>query len=355
MSIMTWAAAELRRLAARILQAAGAPESAAGVVAEALVEANLVGHDSHGVIRVPEYVAMIRAGSLQPLARPRVVRHRAATVLVSGEWGFGQVTGQFAVQQAVSSARAMGCAAVGILRGNHMGRVGRFVEQAALEDCAAVMWVGGLEGPQQMVPYGGTRAAMGTNPIAAGFPLQGESPLMLDFATTAVAGGKVMVAHARGHKLPPGCIVDRDGRPSTEPRDFLDGGALLPFGGHKGYCLAVLGELLAQSLTGSDETGEEGGGSSAFSRSGALILAVHIGAFRDPHDVKARARDVADRLRAIPPAPGFTQVFTPGEIEQRTGRQRQEAGIELPAQTWGALMDCAEELGVADVRPPVDG
>ncbi len=338
----------LRVLGERIFAAVGATQETARVVAGSLVEANLVGHDSHGVLRIPQYVRQVRQGEVQPAAHPRVLAARQATALLSGEWGFGQVAGRAAADEAVTRAREYGIAAVGVVRCNHLGRVGEYVEQAAAAGCAAMVWLGGLK--TAAVPHGGSRQALGTNPLTVGFPVEGEHPAVLDFATTAVAAGKIMAARAAKKPLPPGCIVDGQGRPTTDPEAFFDGGALLPFGGHKGYSLAVLIELLGQALTGAEQYGGDAGGSPIERRSGALFCVVDTAAFRPAGEAAAAARRIVDRLRSNPPAPGVERVFTPGQPEAQTRQTRIAAGIELPEETWRSITETAEAVGL----PPRD-
>jgi hydroxycarboxylate dehydrogenase B len=344
-------AQDLQDLGVRIFRALGVPADTAQIVAFALVDANLAGHDSHGVIRIPEYVEGIRQGVIKPAARPRALAQHEATALVSGEWGFGQLAGIAAIDEAVKCARKYGVGAIGVVRCNHLGRVGAYAERAAAADCAAMIWVGGF-GRWRAVPHGGSRPALGTNPFAAGFPLRGDDPVVVDFATTAVAVGKIMVAQAAKKPLPHGSIVDRKGRPTTDPADFLEGGALLPFGGHKGYSLAVLGELLGQALTGAEAYGD-GGGGEVFRNSGAVCVAVDIGAFRAADEAEAAATGIAGRLRANPPAAGFERVYTPGEPEARTRREREQAGIEIPQETWRAIMATAESVGLLRAHLPL--
>jgi LDH2 family malate/lactate/ureidoglycolate dehydrogenase len=336
----------LEALGARIFQAAGAPPDTARTVAGMLVEANLKGHDSHGVLRIPQYLERIRKGQIRPAARPQVEMERGATALVSGEWGFGQLAGVAATDEAVRRAREYGVGAVAVVRCNHLGRVGAYVERAAAADCAGMVWVGGL-GTRPAVPYGGSRSALGTNPIAAGFPVDGEHPVVLDYATTAIAVGKIHVARAAGKPLPAGLLLDRHGQPTTDPADFYRDGALLPFGGHKGYALSVMAELLGQALTGSDAH-EQPAGEDVFRRSGALVLVVSAGAFRSAASAKAAARAVVTRLRQVPPAPGVESVLTPGEPEARTMRLRRASGIEVEETTWRAIAADAASLGIPE-------
>jgi len=174
--------------------------------------------------------------------------------------------------------------------------------------------------------------------------------VVLDFATTAVAAGKIMVALAAHKPMPPGCIVDAQGRPTTDPNDFVKNGGLMPFGGHKGYAMSVMSELLGQALTGADQPG--GPEEEVFRRSGALFVAIDVGAFRPADQAKRVARTLVTRLRAVPPASGFECVLTPGEPEARTRRQRASAGIEIPEETWRAIVAAAESVGLSSQDLP---
>lgn len=342
----------LERLGARIFEAIGAEPDIAAELASALVEANLAGHDSHGVLRIPMYVEMARREETDPRARPEVVLDRGATALVNGRWGFGHVVGRFAIDEAVARARTYGVAAVGLVRCNHLGRLGSYMERAAARDCAELAWVGGIERGHQAVPYGGSRSAYGANPIAVGFPAGDAGPVVVDFATTAVAGGKVLVAQARGEEVPPGWIVDREGQPTTDPSALEDGGALLPFGGHKGYGLAFVTQLLAQALTGADETGDGDGGGVVFHRAGALFVAIDAGAFRPASETVAVGEAFVRRVRKTPPAPGFDRVMTPGEPEARTREERLERGIPLSPETWTEITAVARSVGLPEQELP---
>jgi LDH2 family malate/lactate/ureidoglycolate dehydrogenase len=349
METVRFQAQVLVQVGTRIFQAVGAPAETSRVVASALVEANLKGHDSHGVLRIPQYLDRVRKGQIKPAALPRVQGERGATALVSGEWGFGQLAGIAATDEAVRRAKEYGVSAVGVVRCNHLGRVGAYVEQAAAKDCAAMVWVGGL-GTRPAVPHGGSRSALGTNPISAGFPVQDEHPVVLDYATTAIAVGKVMVARAAGKPLPSGVMIDKDGQPSTDPEVFFKEGALLPFGGHKGYSLSVIAELLGQALTGADQYEDAGSAEEVFRRAGALIVAIHAGAFRPAEETKEVARRLVTRLRKVPPAQGIESVLTPGEPEARTMRQRTASGVEIEGETWRSILAAAESVGL----PPRD-
>ncbi len=336
----------LTALGTRIFEAVGAPSDIAGIVARSLVDANLTGHDSHGVLRIPHYVERVRDGRVRPAVRPKVIEDRHAIGVVSGEWGFGQLAGRLAMDDAVRRAQEFGVGAVCVVRCNHFGRMGEYVERAADGGYVGLVWVGGL-GQRAAVPHGGRRPTLGTNPIAVGFPVDGEHPVVVDFATTAVAAGKIMVARARHVPLPPGCIVDRDGRPTTDVEDFYAGGALLPAAGHKGFGLSVAAELLGQALTGADAIQDAPGREAVHGHSGALFMALDPGGMRPAADAKAQARRIVDRIRGIPPADGVDRVRTPGDPEVESRRAR-AGGFELPDATWSAIVECARSVGLRD-------
>jgi len=231
----------------------------------------------------------------------------------------------------------------------HLGRVGAYVERAAAADCAAMVWAGGL-GDRPAVPHGGRRPALGTNPVSAGFPVEDDHPVVLDFATTAIAAGKVKIALDAGTSVPPHCILDAEGRPTTDPQDYFNHGSLLPFAGHKGYSMAVVAELLGQALTGGDRPG--GPDEDEFRHAGTLFLAIDAGLFRPAAEAKRAARDIVTRLRAVPPAPGFDRVLAPGDPEADTWHRRSAAGIDLPEGTWRSIAAAAEAAGIASKELP---
>jgi LDH2 family malate/lactate/ureidoglycolate dehydrogenase len=342
----------LRSLGEAIFRAAGASPENARRVTEALVDANLAGHDSHGVQHFPGYVNSMQSGLIVGDARPTVLRETPVTALVSGEWTFGQVAAEFATRCAVEKAKRSGLAAVGLVRVNHVGRLGEYAEIAARDGIVAIVTAGGFaEQRGQAVPFGGARPALGTNPIAIGFPAGRHDTMFLDFATTAVAAGKVAVARAKGLPLPEGVLIDREGRATTDPNAYYEGGALLPFGGHKGYALSMAVEFLGRVVTGSEAFAAEGRGGDYFARSGTMILAIDPAAFSEPEQYRERADATIDRIKAVPPAPGFAEVLVPGEPEHRSRQERLRDGIPVPHATWEAIRECAQSLGL----PPLPG
>jgi len=336
--MLTVAPQDLRAMTATIFQAAGATPAIAAAVADALVLANLAGHDSHGVIRIPAYVAQITAGRLDPAAEPALVSRRAATALIDGRHGFGQVAARFATDQAVALAKEYGAAAVGVVHCNHVGRLGEYPERAARQGVLLFATCGSVGGRfARTAPFGGRGGVLSTNPIAIGLPAGERPPMIVDFATTVVAEGKVQVARAKGAALPPGALLDKHGRPTTNPNDLYDGGTMLTFGGHKGFGLALAAAVLSQGLTGS--------------RGSFFLWAVDSGAFTPAAEYGRRVDWMIEQVKAVPPAEGFSEVLVPGEPEQRERARREAEGIPVAEATWEAITKTAEDLGVADKMP----
>ena len=337
----------------QIFERLGTPADAAAEVAAHLIRANLVGHDSHGAIRIPQYAMQIGQGAITPAARPAVVSRRGAALLIDGGGGFGHFTTAFALQQTMDLAREFGVATAAIRRANHIGRVGDYAETAAREGMVAILTVGGAgPGIGGATPFGGAQRFLGTNPWSIGIPTTDDNPVLIDFASTVVAEGKVRVARDKHTSLPPGCIVDKNGQPSTDPADYYDGGMLLPFGGHKGYGLALASAMLggmaaigdpAPNLAGSGTVS----GSSGERMAGALIVVIDPGAFGDAGTYREAVGRLSASARQVPPAPGTHEVLIPGEPESRTTAQRRREGISLPDDTWDAISKVASEHRVS--------
>lgn len=330
---------KLHGVTTAIFEATGAPADLAAQVADVLVDNHLAGHDSHGILRIPEYVRSVRAGEIVPAARPRVIEESAASALVTGNWAFGQVTALFAADLAAVKAKKERVALISVVQAGHTGRLAAFTDRAARRGVAMFMTIGTVAKPTT-APYGGSAPVLGTNPVAFAVPNPAGAPVSLDFATSSIAAGKIKAAKAKHEPLPPGAILDSHGRPSTDPQAFFDGGFLLPFGGHKGYALAVIAELLAGPLAGADAY------PGVMSRSGIFIVAVDAAAFRPAADYEKALAVTLGRIKAVPPGPGFAEVLLPGEPEARSRAKREREGIPIPEDTWSAVCEAAAELGV---------
>ena len=339
--------AELRDFIARIFVAAGASEANARVCAAHVAGANLCGVDSHGAWQVAGYVEDIRRGWLVPDAQPRVVREQPGALLVAGGWTFGQVAAEFAVTEALRRLDRQAVVLAGVVQCHHLGRVGHYPELAAEQGAIAVVCGGGYGvGSPITVPFGGRDPVFNTNPLAYAVPAP-DGRIMADFATTAGANARVRIARERGESLPEGFGVDAEGRPTTDPGAVADGGALLPFGGHKGYALMTLIEVLTRIVMGGDDYAEAGRGGPVYGHQGVCMLLLRPDVFRQSADYRTGAGDLADALRAVRPAPGFAEVLAPGDPERRVRAARTRDGIPLPADVWQALQDTSAAVGTA--------
>ena len=286
-----FAASHLHSITRRIFSAVGAAGAIADEVAGILVNANLAGHDSHGVLRIPEYLRLVERGNLKMDAEPAVLAETATTLLIDGNDGFGHYTARRAMALAIEQARGAAVCCASLVRTGHIGRLGEYAEQAARAGCIGIVTVGwGQTGSGSTTPYGGARGAFGTNPIAFGVPTGDDVPFIVDYATSMVAEGKLRVARSKGEDLPEGYIVDRHGVPSVKPEDFYDGGFLLPFGNHKGYALSMLTCLLG-GLSGRFDV-ERG------TMGGAYLQVIDVAAFHTPGSLSAGGSSIPGRHQA---------------------------------------------------------
>lgn len=349
--MVTLSASQWRKIGNALFRAVGASETNSARVTDAIVDSSLTGHDSHGIIRIIQYTRAIEKGEIDGAAQPQVIRETACSSLVDGNWTFGQVGAEICMKKAISQARTMGIAISGLIRANHIGRLGEYAEMAHESGVIGMVFVGGFGGAggaanSGVAPYGGSRPAFGTNPISIGLPAGEQPPVMIDFATSAVAGGKISLARAKGAQLPRGCILDKDGNPTTNPEDFYDGGVLTTFGGHKGYGLAVAIQLLGQALTGGDRFGNERVLGGSYRKTSSTFIAIDPGVFRPREEYEASADASLKRIKDVPPAPGFDEVLIPGEPERRLRKQRLAEGISLPDSSWKDLQELAAKYQV---------
>jgi uncharacterized oxidoreductase len=328
-------------LVRQVFIAAGADEEAASLVARSLILSNLRGVDSHGFIRVSEYLKRIRGGRIDPTARPTVERKDAALVQVDGHRCFGQLGARFATLQALSQARKNGLALATLKNVVHVGRLGEYVELAAEQGFIALACCNGGPPGGNVAPFGGRSRALATNPIAYAIPA-GEGPaIAADFSTAISAEGKIRVALQAGKPLPEPWIVDIEGNLSRDPHDLYAGGAILPMAGHKGFALALLVEILGGVLVGEGCAclGEDPG-------NGFLILALDVARFRSLESFGARVDEVIEAMHAVPPASGFDRVLVPGEPELAVQQRREREGIPVSAGTWRQFEEAARSVGV---------
>ena len=314
---------------------------AAREVAAHLVDSNLAGHDSHGVIRAPQYLGQIASGLIVPGAKSELERESETTALLRGHWNYGQIVGREAMDLAIAKARGAGVGVAVAYETSHTGRMGTFGEQAAREGMLAIAMVQGRG--RIVAPFGGAEGRLSTNPIVVAAPTADpETPFVLDMATSVAAGGKVRVAGAAGAELPPDWALDSEGRPTRDPAMLEEGGALLPLGGpagHKGFGLSLAVTALAGALAPQEDPGAHRGSST-------FMLAVALDRFREPAVYSEVFGSFLDHVRETPRQPGVEEIVVPGELEQRSREQRRRDGIPLDDGTWQRLADAAGEVGI---------
>lgn len=356
MTMVTVPPGPLQEYVTRLLVRIGTPNDVADEVARHLVRSNLSGHDSHGVIRIPQYLQQVERGELSPGGRPEVLRETGVCALIDAHRGFGHFSTLFGLQWAMERAPRHGIASVSIRHSSHIGRVGEYTERAMERGLLSIATVGASgPGVGGMVLFGGTRRFFGANPWSMGAPGK-EHRFLFDGSTSTIAEGKVRVAREKGARLPPGCIQDRDGRPTDDPEAFYAGGALVPLGGdvagHKGYGLAMASALFsalamiddpeptligASSVAPDDESGQR--------VAGVWLLVVDPEAFGGREAYHDLVEGYLQAALDVPPAEG-KEVQLPGDFELRNRRQREQTGIQLPEATWHALSSAGEGLGV---------
>jgi hydroxycarboxylate dehydrogenase B len=325
-------------------------------IATYLTTANLTGHDSHGVIRVPLYVGWKKMGSVVPDQTVDVVVDTPSLAVIDGKFGYGQTVTPQAVRIGIEKCKKAGLAAIALRNAGHIGRVGDWAEMAAGEGLVSVHFVNAA-GSLLVAPYGGVEKRLSTAPYCVGIPRQGQDPIVLDFATSVVAEGKVLVASRGGKKLPAGALVDADGTLSEDPavlygphtkegpRDHTKGtGAIRAFGEHKGSGLAFICELLGGALTGT-------GATSADRQFANGMFAIYV----DPKVIDTsnffdgEISRYVDFIRATKPVSGVDAVLIPGDPEKKMRADRTRNGVPLPDDTWAAIVNTAREVGVSEV------
>ena len=358
MGSVTIKAKELESFVADIFASAGCSKEEGGRIGRYLVSANLSGHDSHGVVRVPRYASQKKSGTVIADVKVDVLVDTPVIAVVDGKYGFGQTVTPQAVQIGIEKCLKNGLSAVTLRNAGHVGRVGDWAELAAEAGLVSVHFVN-ASGRVLVAPYGGVERRFSTAPYCVGVPRPGENPLVLDFATSIVAEGKVLVTSQGGKKLPEGALIDPDGKPSadphllygdytpTGPRDHSKGtGAIRAFGDHKGSGLAFMCEILGGSLSGTGATDPKRG------RFANGMLSFYV----DPKVFDAEGffpTDIAKYVSFVkssrPATPGV-EILVPGEQEVRTRAQRLADGVPLPDDTWAAIVETARSVGLDERR-----
>jgi hydroxycarboxylate dehydrogenase B len=335
----------LRDFGYTIFQAAGVPEDQARILTDHLVEANLVGHDSHGVIHIPGYVRQLLEGNMRPVGSHKIVREAPASLVIDANRSIGIVLAYQAMQMAIERAKQYTFGGVAVHQATHIGRLGAFPPLAAAENCIGIIMLNG--GGPFTAPFGGTARRLPPNPIAMSVPTLAGPPMMLDMTTSMVAGGKVVVAKARNQPVPEGWLIDEEGKPVTDPTPFLERKiAMLPLGGpvgHKGYGLGMMIDAIAGGLSWAGCSAEQ----PTRGASGFLAMAIKIESFIDVNEYKQEVQKLIDWVKSSPRLPGVDRIYYPGEIEIEKQREREANGIFIEESTWENLKAIAGELQVS--------
>ncbi|MGA0571668.1 malate/lactate/ureidoglycolate dehydrogenase [Variovorax sp. VNK109] len=354
-SSITLDAARLRSVLSKIFVAAGSSAQEAQQVADNLVMANLSGHDSHGAGMTPRYVDAVKEGGLKPNTGVKVTLDSGALLALDAQHGYGQVTGPQAMELAMARTREHGSCIMTLARSHHLGRIGHFAEMAAAQGFVSLHFVNVMSRPV-VAPWGGGDGRFGTNPCCIGIPLgtpeKPRAPFILDFATSRAAQGKMRVAHNKGQPVPPGYLIDAQGRPTTDPGVVVvpqppSGmfGAILAFGEHKGYGMAIACELLGGALSGGGTWHQPANTARAVHNS---MLSVLI----DPRRLGTQAAFESESaaflewLKKSPPGTGFDAVQIAGEPELAARAQRERDGIVMDSQTWAEIVAAGAKVGL---------
>jgi uncharacterized oxidoreductase len=344
----TISASELHTKVARIIEQAGSAPAEAAQVADNLVMANLSGHDSHGVGMVPRYVDAVLEGGLSPNTGIKVLLDTGPLLNLDGQRGYGQITGVQAMQMGIERAKQHGVCTVALSRSHHLGRIGHFAEMAVAQGLVSVHFVNVLSRPV-VAPFGGGDGRFGTNPCCIGVPMGSHAPFVLDFATSRVAQGKMRVAHNKGEQVPPGYLIDEHGHPTTNPGVVVvpqsNGlfGALMTFGDHKGFGMAMACELLGGALTGSGTWHREADHQRAV-LNGMLTMLIDPVRLGTQAMFEQEALAFADWLRQSPDAPGSDGVKLAGEPERAARADREQNGIWIDDATWAEIEASEQKL-----------
>ena len=334
----------LTAVVAKIMRAAGSDPREANLVATNLVEANLTGHDSHGIGMLPRYIEVLLEGDLRPNQHPTIELDTGPLLRVNGNTGYGQVIGMETMELGIARARQHGVCLASLTNSHHLGRIGHWAEQCVAAGLVSVHFVNVLPRPI-VAPFAGRDGRFSTNPFCVGIPLKDQPPFILDFATSRIAAGKVRVAYNKGEPLQPGPLLDAAGDPTTDPRHLVVNplGALLPFGEHKGFGLAMACELMAGAVAGGKTLHEAGNRMQIINNMLSILIDPRIYGTQDVCAQQAAA--FVEWVKASPPR-ADQEVLIAGDPERRTKAQRSAHGIPVDERTWEEIRAAAKRVNV---------
>ncbi len=340
--------AALRDLVRDIYASAAVPPEDAALLADTLVQADLWGHQSHGVLRTGWYLARLHSGAMKARTEIRYVVDAGSVAVIDGADGVGQVVAKHAAEDVIRRAKAHGVAAVAVRDSNHFGTCMYYTRMAAEQGCVMMLTTNG--GPA-IAPWGGRKKLIGTNPWSVSAPSGAHPPFMMDMANTGVARGKIYLARQRRESIPEGWALDAEGVPTTDAQAAIDG-IILPMAGHKGYAIALVVDMLSGVLSGSSFLSGVNGPYKADLKSGAghFFTAFNIEAFQPLAEFHRRMEAFIAEIKSVPLAQGVEEIFYPGEMEARSDARLRVAGIELPEDTFDDLARIATTVGLSPER-----
>lgn len=337
---------KLQSLIRAIFLGLGSDQDEADCVSHHLVHANLAGHDSHGVIRTPIYAMWLGEEKVFANRKINVVSDTGPMVVVDGQMGLGQSIGKQTLDLAIEKCREHGTAISALRNSGHLGRIGHWAEMAIDAGFVSLHFVNTTGLGMHVVPIGGIDSRLSINPITFGIPIEGGSPFVLDIAAAMTAEGKLKVARNKGVPVPEGLIIDPDGNPTTDPNDFYGPpwGAILPFGGHKGYGLGLAAEILSGALAGGGCSRE---GVKRLEQ-GMLSILIDPDKLGSHDEVFGEIGRYVEFVKSSRPVKPDGEVLIPGDVEQRNRQQRMRDGIDLDEKTWSQIEETARRAEVPD-------
>jgi len=345
----TFTAEYLKSASRKIFIAAGARPDDARITADALVDANLAGHDSHGIMRIPSYIRWMESGNINVAAEFRIVSETDAFAVVDGDWGFGQVMARKAMEVGIAKAAKAGVASISARGCAHIGRAGDYPIMAAEAGFASTLFLNTHGAGSLVAPFGGIERRLSANPIAIGIPRPGGDHIIVDISTCVVAEGKLRNFRTAGQPAPEGSIIDSEGRPTTDASKFYGPpeGAILPIAGHKGFALGLASDILAGALSGAGCTRQ------GVTRVGNSFWVTII----DPDRVRGRAAfdedvsNLVEWVKSSRKAEGVSEILVAGEPELRSAAKRGKEGIPVHADTWAAIIEAGNRYNVSLETP----
>lgn len=341
-----FSAESLTQICLKVFRAVGVPDAESEVVTRSMVDADLTGHHSHGVIHLPKYIQEIEVALIEPGAEIECRRESPSMAVLNGNWGFGAVIATHAVKLAVQMAKDKDISSVAAFRCNEVGRLGGYALTAAEQDIICILTVNDHGGGQCVAPFGGIEGRLSTNPIACAIPVEGCEPILLDMSTSVVASGEIGLRKNRQDTVPEGWLINSEGNPTINVEDFFANppGALLPFGGiaaHKGFGLSFVIDILSGALTGAGCSHDD----AARVGNGLFVIAINIASFVDVGDFNDEVKRFIAHIKSAKKSPGVEEIFIPGERGFREKNRQRQEGIFIDDCTWEAIQAVATNYG----------